>query len=350
MRWSSLLGAVLLLVLGPAHGASSATKTLLVHKKKYAMGIVFDLVVYDSSADHALAGIDKAFQEIVRLDELLSNYKSDSELSRLNRSPHFLPQTVSPDLYLILEQSLAYSKISGGRFDITVAPLVDLWKAALRSGTQPSAREQSDAQRCIGYDKVELLPPNKVEFHSACLRIDLGAIGKGYALDRAAEILRSAGISRALLDAGGSTILTMGAPPGRPGWLIEMRDPSNRCHPQAILSDNSLSTSEQSPAGLLENSYAGHIIDPATGRPLRSALAVSVIAKTATASDALSTTLLLVGPRVGKSIVETGVGASAIWVEPTGEATLACSGPEITVRHGLASRCRVSIDRSAGAE
>ena len=329
MRWgrasASALFTAFSLVL------ATAADIPFVHKKKYAMGTVFDIVAYDPSPQRASTAIDKAFDEIVRLDDLLSNYKKDSELSVLNRSAHFVAVSTSSDLYRIIEESVAYSKISNGKFDITVAPLVDLWKGALRSGAMPSPRQEADARDCVGYAKIELLPASQVTYRSPCLRIDVGGIGKGYAVDRAAEVLRSYGINRGLIDAGGSTIYAMGSPPGRSGWTVHMRDPSGHIDPQVTLVDNSLSTSEQSPPGVLQNSSAGHIIDPATGVPVRAGFAVSVMATTATASDALSTTLLLTGPDEGKEIVKRTPGAAAVWITPSGKMQLASSGPEITI-------------------
>lgn len=313
---------------------AQASDLAFVHKKKYVMGAVFEIVAYDSSPQKASTAIDKAFDEIVRLDELLSNYKHDSELSSLNRSAHFQRTTVSPDLYRIIEQSQNYSRFSDGKFDITVAPLVDLWKAALRTGKMPSAEEEAEARRCVGYTKIELFPPNQVAFQSSCLRVDVGGIGKGYAVDRAADLLRACGISRALIDAGGSTIYAIGAPPGRSGWLVHLRDPSRHVDPQVTLSANSLSTSEQSPPGVLQNSAAGHIIDPATGIPSQPGFAVSVIARSATASDALSTTLLLTGAAQGKRIVQQTPGSAAVWIAPSGEIQVSSSGPEIVIPHG----------------
>jgi thiamine biosynthesis lipoprotein len=162
----------------------------------------------------------------------------------------------------------------------------------------------------------------------------LGAIGKGYALDRAADVLRSHGISRALLDAGGSSIVAMGAPPGQAGWLAHLRDPSNKVDPQIVLSDSSVSTSEQTPPSLLWRESAGHIIDPDKGVPVRTPFAVSAVAHTGSASDALSTTLLLVGPEKGKELVKNVAGVAAIWVSPEGQTHLVSSGPQILLRGG----------------
>ena len=329
MRWNKAL-AVGLLAWNPLVPASSPeTKTPLVHKTKYIMGTVYEIAAYHERPERASQAIDKAFAEIVRLDSVMSNYKPESDLSRLNRNAHFYAEEVPADLYRVIEESLRYSKVSGGKFDITVAPLVDLWKAALRGDRVPTRAEEEKLRACVGYEKIELIPPDMVEFHSPCMRIDLGSIGKGYAVDRAVEILRENGIKNALVDAGQSTIYGMGAPPGQRAWEVHLRDPSERVDPQVLLSDNSVSTSEQTPPSLLGNATAGHIIDPENGKPLETKYALSIVAKTGTASDALSTTLLLVGPEKGKQIVKEIADAAAVWVSAEGDTETVTTGPEI---------------------
>ena len=293
------------------------------------MGTVYEIAAYDESPERASKAIDKAFAEIVRLDSVLSNYKPESDLSRLNRNGHFHAEKVPPDLYRVIEESVKYSKVSGGKFDITVAPLVDMWKAALRGDRAPTQEEQEKLRACVGYEKIELIPPDMVEFHSPCMRIDVGSIGKGYAVDRAVEILRANGIENALVDAGQSSIYGMGAPPGQSAWEVHLRDPSNRVDPMVMLNENSVSTSEQTPPSLLGNETAGHIIDPENGKPLETKYALSIVAKTGTASDALSTTLLLVGPDKGKPIVKEISDAAAIWISADGETETVTTGPEI---------------------
>lgn len=337
MRLNSRLVAGLVVAALMSASANSADQNAaLVHEKKYAMGTVFDIVAYDASPAHARDAIDAAFREIIRLDGVMSNYKSDSDLSRLNRCAHFQICAVHPDLYRVIEESLRYSKLSEGKFDIGVGPLVDFWKAVMRGERGPSLAEAKKLRSCVGYDKIELLPPNQVEFHSSCLQIDVGAIGKGYAVDRAGEILRAFHISNALINAGNSTLFAMGSPPKQSSWLVQLRDPSGKIGPQVSLSDNSVSTSEQTPPSLLVNNEGGHIIDPDTGAPVKSTVAISAVAKTATASDALSTALFLLGPEKGKYLIDSMPGTAAIWISPEGQAEMASSGPHIMLeKHDL---------------
>lgn len=318
----------------PAFGQSSENQ-VLVYKKKYIMGTIFEIAAYDHSSEHASHAIEKAFQEIVRLDALLSNYKPDSALSNLNRSAHFHAEQVPSDLYRVIDQAVQFSRLSDGKFDISIAPLVNLWKAALRGEGTPSRAQQDEVRSCVGYEKIELTPPDRISFRSPCLQLDLGAIGKGYAVDRAAEVLHSLGIRNALINAGGSTIFAMGSPPDQAGWLVHLRDPSNKIDPQVMLKDGSVSTSEQTAPSLLGNDSAGHIIDPDTGMPLKTAFAVSAVSKTASASDALSTTLLLLGPMKGKALIKNMADVSAIWISHDAQVETVNGSPQILLGRGL---------------
>ena len=317
--FASLSLAVSLLPTTRCSGQSST----FTHHKRYAMGTVFEIVIYDKDLPRADAAAQAALDEVVRLDGVMSNYKPDSELSRLNRTAHFQPVHVSRELYEVIEQSLSYSRISDGQFDISVGPVVDLWKAALDGSPSPTLAAQAASLRCVGYQKIELIPPDRIQFHSDCMRLDLGAIGKGYAVDRVAELLKARGIRRAYVDAGGSTIYALGESPGGSGWYVRLRDPSGRLDPKVTLMNNSVSTSEQNAASVLQGDAPGHIISPSTGKPMQTRYAVSVTAPSATASDALSTTLLLLGPQKGAALVKTLHNVSAIWIDSDGHRTSA---------------------------
>jgi thiamine biosynthesis lipoprotein ApbE len=317
----------LILCLG-ASGQNS-DKQHLVYKKKYVMGTVFEIAAYGESSDRVSSAIDGAFQEIVRMDDLMSNYKPESALSQLNRSAHFQAETVPPDLYRVIERGVQLSRLSDGKFDITVAPLVNLWKAALAGDSTPSPEQQRQAQSCVGYDKIELTPPDQVTLHSSCMQLDLGALGKGYAVDRAAEKLRTLGIENAFLNAGGSTFVTMGSPPGQSAWLVRLRDPSHKFDPYVMLKNGSVSTSEQTTRSLLGHDSPGHIIDPSSGRPADTQFSVSVIAPTGSMSDGFSTTLLLLGPDEGRALVHRTRDVSAIWLSPKAQVETVTNGPQI---------------------
>jgi thiamine biosynthesis lipoprotein len=348
MHWNRFLLAASLISSVFLHVAEVSSQTTpFVHKKRYAMGTVFEIVAYCDSAGRASSAIDQALDEVVRLDNVMSNFKPESDLSRMNREAHFNAVRIPADLYKVIETSLAYSRLSEGEFDVSVGPVVDLWKAALAGGATPTAAEQAHARSCVSYEKIELIAPDQIEFHSDCMRVDLGSIGKGYAVDRAMAILRSNGIERAYIDAGGSTIYGLGGPPDRDGWLVHLRDPSNRLDPQVKLVSNSVSTSEQTAEGTLTGEAPGHIVVPGSGEPLRTRYAVSAIAKSATASDALSTTLLLLGPEKGAALVSRLKDVTAIWVSPDGQTTIVGAETTIAVRESGAQAAAASVDQVA---
>ncbi len=334
MQWSSQLRSEPLLdplptapVLLP--NPSSNPALIRVLKTHFAMGTVFEIVAYSSSPTQASQAIDHAFHEIDRLEQVMSIYKPQSELSRLNQSPHLQSQTVSPDLYQVIQESLHYSQLSDGAFDVTAGPLAERWKGVGRGDPAPDSLEVKKLRRGVDYRQIELISPNKIRFHSEHVAVDLGAIGKGYAVDRAADVLRANGIESALIHCGGSTFYAIGCPPGESGWQVQLCDPSDRINPHVLLRENSLSTSQQTPPSMLGLPTFGHIIDTVAGEPSTSSTAVSVVAESATASDALSTALLLMGPTKGRSLVNQLPNVAATWISPDGLPQIATSGPEI---------------------
>ncbi len=321
MPWiKALAGLSAMLLVWAAGAAGSESQLQAVHRSRYLMGTVFDITVYHISVERAERAAQEAFQKIERLEQVMSHFRPDSDLSRLCAAGAHRPSPVPESLYTIIEQSLHFSRLSQGRFDITVGPLVRLWREAQARGEVPMAEDIRKARSCVGFDQIKLIPPNQVELASDCLQLDLGGIGKGYALDRAAEVLAGQGIRRALINAGGSTMLALGAPPGRAGWPIRLgAGTSARDSLTVILKNNTLSTSRQSRDTLFPERIAwGHIMDPAAGRPLRELLSVSILAPTATASDALSTATILMNREEARAMLDKLENTAAIWILPDG--------------------------------
>jgi thiamine biosynthesis lipoprotein len=296
-----------------------ADSLVFVHAQRYAMGTMFDIVTYHSSRSQAERTIEVALAEIVRLDHVLSHFDPDSDLSKLVRRERGGLTDVDPALYDVLNESMEVSRRSGGSFDVTVGPLVRVWQAAQAAGRTPTADAIARARRCVGYDKVQLVPPDRVQLNSDCVSIDLGGIGKGYAVERAVHILHSAGIRHAVVNAGQSAIAAIGHPPDRAGWTVDLGVDGTGLG-QIELRDSSISTSRQGrvPLHQGERGY-GDIIDPARGRPIESSVTVIVRAPSATHADALSTTLLLLSIPEGKRVLEGFPNASAVWLGAGGE-------------------------------
>lgn len=300
----ALCGALVSLAFAPPGGSLAA-----VHQQRYSMGTMFDIVAYHASRPDAERAVTKAMEEIDRLDRVMSHYREDSDLARMVRDAPSGSVVVEPSLFEVLRTSLDVSTRGRGAFDVTVGPLVRLWRAAHAQGRTPSPLEISRAKQCVGYQKIEVEPPDRVRFRSGCLDVDLGGIGKGYAVDRAMAVLAAAGIRHALVNAGSSSIAAAGHPPGREGWPVTLG--AARGARTVLLSGGSVSTSQQSPSG--------ETIDPRTGLPVDNAMTVTVLAPSATISDALSTSLLVMSTDDGRELLPHFADVAAVWIGPDGE-------------------------------
>ena len=255
-----------------------------------AMGTTFSVVLYGSDQASMNQAIDAAFDEAHRLDALLSNYKPESEWSRINREAGLRPMPVSAELFRLLSKCNDYSRTSEGTFDLTVGPLMRAWGFLGGGRRVPSPDQIHDALALVGYRHVKLNPRNRtVRFDRPGVEMDPGGVGKGYAVDGMVEVLRSRGVRNALVAASGSSIFGLGNPPNEPrGWPISIADPWNhgKDATKVFLRDLSLSTS-----GTYEKSFrAGghrysHIMDPRRGVPAEGAVQVTVIAPRAIDSE-----------------------------------------------------------------
>lgn len=263
------------------------------------MGSEFSLVLYGRAESVLRRAAMEAFDELRRIDELLSNYRIESDWSEINRRAHKAPVQVVPELFSILRTCADYYESSHGAFDLSVGGLMRVWGFYKGSGRLPAGSEISRAMESVGWDAVELNEQVRtVRFRRPGLEIDPGGIGKGYAVDRMVEVLRNNGIECGLISASGSTIYAIGAPPGETGWHVEIKNPRNttKSVTEVTLKNESLSTS-----GAYEKFFeAGgqmysHIMDPRTGFPAAGMLSVSVLAPRAIDSEAWTKPLFING-------------------------------------------------------
>jgi thiamine biosynthesis lipoprotein len=263
------------------------------------MGTLFAVEAYGRDVGKLRAAISDALDEAARLDAMLSNYKPNSEWSEMNRVAADHPVSISAELFHLLEACRQYSRESEGSFDISVGPLMKVWGFYKGSGHLAGRRQVLDAIQYVGYRNIILDPKNQtVRFSKKSVELDPGGIGKGYAVDRMADILRRDGICRALISAGGSSIYALGAPPGENGWHIELTRPQDTAKPPQTVTirDESLSTS-----GSYEKFFYAdgrlwsHIMDPRTGYPARGMISVSVIAPKTIDSEAWAKPYYILG-------------------------------------------------------
>ncbi|HKQ59150.1 MAG TPA: FAD:protein FMN transferase [Candidatus Eisenbacteria bacterium] len=286
------------------------------------------IVAADSSAlaDEAEAGLS-AFR---RIDSLMTNWTTTSEVARINREAAAGPVTVHPEVATVLEASLAIWRESAGAFDITVEPLVRAWGFIGGPRRVPSAPEIATALARVGADQVQFDRSQRtLRFGREGMRIDLGGIAKGYAVDVVAESLRAHGVTDALVDLSGNMV-ALGAPPGAPGWRIGVRDPRDRVPwlGRITLSGEAISTSGQYEQFVAADGRTyGHILDPHTGRPCEGLISVTVVGPTAMTCDGWDTPLFVLGPvearrkaraldRIAAILVQPGTsGVDTLWVE-----------------------------------
>jgi thiamine biosynthesis lipoprotein len=294
------------------------TPRKLFVRSQQAMGTVFTIYLYASTEEQADTLFGSVFEEIDRVDRTLSNYNPDSELSRINRLAGRGPLTIDPEVFSLLQICLDYSKQSGGTFDITVGPLMRAWGFFRGQGRYPAPWELERARKKIGWENVQLDAASRtVHFKVSGMELDLGGIGKGYAVDRVVRILRAAGVKAAFVDAGSSTLYAMGGPPGKKGWLVRVPKPGERSQviSTVILRDESLSTSGSYEKFFKLNgrTYC-HIMDPRTGAPVEGVLQTSVIARDGTTTEALSKPMFVMGVEVGEKYLAGIPGVSGLWV------------------------------------
>ena len=247
-----------------------------------AMGTTYTIDAYGTNAGVLESATEGAFDEVRRLDQMLSNYLPDSELSQVNQHAFEAPVRVSKEFFQLLQDCFQYSRESDGAFDITVGPLMKVWGFYKGSGHLPHRAEVRTALDHIGYGHVKLDAANlTVRFSEPGMSLDPGGVGKGYAVDRMAAILRNSGITSALVSGGGSSIYGIGVPPTDPrGWYISIRDPrdSDKTAAEVYLRDNSLSTSGNYEKFFwAEGKLYSHIMNPRTGYPSEGMLSVSVM-------------------------------------------------------------------------
>lgn len=281
------------------------------------MGTFVELSSYGTSREKIIKAMDDAFREIKRIEGLFSKYDEASEISRINRLAGERELIIAREVFDVIEHSLYYSKLSDGAFDITVAPLMDIWRFDQSDPFIPDDITIENALEYIGYEKVVMNKENlSVHFLDSRVKIDLGGIVKGYAVDRAKEVLRSGGLSNALINIGGN-IYAMGSPPNRRAWQVGIQDPRDRdklVH-KLDLKDGAVSTSGDYEKFFIVNGKRYfHILDPRTGRPVQGAISVTVLADSAEEADALSTAAFVMGIKRGEELARS-LGNRAFYID-----------------------------------
>ena len=280
------------------------------------MGTRVSVELWQQDASHARLCSDRVFAEMHRIDALMSPYKTESELSLINRQAAQQPVAVSPELYELIRRSLYFSEISAGAFDISFASIG--YQYDYRRGLQPDRQTIEQALARINYRDIQLLN-GTIHLAQPGMRIDLGGIAKGHAVDRAIAILSECGIRQALVSAGGDSRL-LGDRQGR-AWMIGIQHPRR---PEALALSIPLENTAISTSGdyerffLSDNERIHHIINPVTGRSAKLSWSATVIGPDATTTDALSTTIFILGTEEGLKLIDSLEHVDAIIIDASG--------------------------------
>ena len=293
----------------------------------YAMATRFELVLHGDDETELRAIGEDVFNEISALSEQLNFHCPDSEVSHINTHASLGPVTVEPGLFRLLQEAKLIHKLSGGAFDITIAPLMRCWGFTDGPRLVPSPRALAEARQCVGMDWVHLDADNfTVQFERSGVLVDLGAVGKGYALEIANEILRDVGVVSALIHGGTSSVCAIGSPPDGEFWNIAIEHPDTavpdheRIVALAKLQDESFSVSAGWGKAFEENGVSyGHVMDPGLGQPVQNALLAAVALSGGTASDAWSTALLVAGAVGAAALGKASVGSRSLIMLPSSE-------------------------------
>jgi len=291
------------------------------------MGTFSRIIVLAPSEAAAQDCIAAAFQQQRHVDELMSDYKEDSELSQVNRQAFAEPVHVSEETFAVLEKAKAFSVLSGGAFDVTIGPLGDLWHGAADANVAPTEAQITEARSKVGYEKLLLDPQTRtVRFAVEGMRLDLGGIAKGYAIDLSVAALKEHGAVGGMVDIGGD-VMCFGTPPkGKSTWVVGLQDPT--VAPDDLATDKLLLTLKVTDAAVttsgdyrrftqIQGRRESHIMDRQSGHGANQLVSVTIIAPDATSADALATAVSVLGLDKGLSLIEGLLNTEAILIPHT---------------------------------
>jgi thiamine biosynthesis lipoprotein len=276
------------------------------------MATLFEVVTAGEDESFAAGGARAAFEEIDRLEQELSRFLPNSDVSRINNLQADRPVCVSADTFECLRLCMQYHEESSGAFDVTTGALKDCWIGKDRSPRVPAPEEVLEARLRCGMSRLELdVSTMSVRVRSPGILLDLGAIGKGFAVDRAAALLREWGVGSALVHGGGSSTYAFGECGGRPGWPVTLSNPAGA---SGVLERINLNDQGLGGSGV---THGRHIIDPRRGEPAESRRAAWVLSPGAARSDALSTACMILTQEEISGLVARSEDLRAITIDET---------------------------------
>jgi len=311
-----------------------------VYKAERIMGCIVEIKAFSADAAECQKAVDDAFEQMQLVDKLMSTYKPESEISQLNRLAGLHLLKVSPQVMEVIRESKRYSELTGGAFDVTVGPLVELWGFKNKNWQFPAVSEIQRILPLVNYKNILLdEEAQRVKLKLAGMKIGFGAIGKGYAVDKAINALKRHGIKGALVNASGS-IFALGTKADKTKWTVGIRHP--RGSRQDIFATLQIENQGMATSGDYENFFVkdgkrySHLLDPRVGKPVDNGmLNVTIVSQTATEADALSTSIFVLGADKGLRLIEelNGVEGVLIRAKDVGSTEL-----DVIISSGLKNR------------
>lgn len=335
-----LRSALAIAVIGMLFWFSVKNRTVTVDGGfRITMGTVARIMVTAENRDMANEAIDAAFDKIYHIEALMSDYDPNSAISIINQRAFEQPQAADAELFEVLSTARAYSCLSDGAFDITIAPVVLLWRKAKEDNTAPSPEAIAKAKASIGYENL-ILDAEKmtVQFAKDGMFLDLGGIAKGYAIDKAIEVLQTAGVKGAMVDIGGD-LRCFGTPANnQKHWLIGLQDPDTENKESLLtlnMDDMAVATSgDYQRFVMIDDQKHSHIVNPETADSAQDLSSVTIIAPTAMAADALATAVTVLGNEKGLEFINKIENTEAILISNGKETSFEqTSGTEDYIYH-----------------
>lgn len=312
------------------------TPSKSISASRLAMGSTLTLTAWTNDELGARAAFEEVFAEFTRLERLMSTWISESDVSRVNRSAGVRPVPVSAEVREVLNIARQMSEWTGGKFDVTFGGLSGLWKFDHdQDNAIPDMREVKRRLPLIDYRAIQIDDTAGTVFIARKgMSMHLGGIGKGYAVDRAANILRLRGV-RAFVIQGGGDVYVAGMKEGRP-WRLGIQNPRGQVQSsfaELDLSDGTFSTSGDYERAFVKNGRRyHHILDPDTGEPARGARSVTIVTDRAVIADGLSTGIFILGPAAGMALIER---------LPRVEGVIVSDKNEVLISSGLRDKLRI---------
>jgi len=297
----------------------------LTREYRYVMGTSVQVEAVGGTPDVRRAAITEAFAAFAEIDRLMSDYRTDSELTHVNQMAAAEPVRVTDPMLSVLQAADLVSRRSNGAFDATVGPLVALWGFHDKKPHIPTPPELAAVRPLVDYRNVVIDSKQRtVRFVRDGVAIDLGGIAKGFAVELAAGVLRRRGLN-GFIDAGGNQYL-LGTPPGKSQWTVGVKHPD---HPDRLLGaietiETSVSTSADYANFLTLNGRTyGHVLDPRTLQPSEAALSVTILSRDGTLADAMSKAAFVLGPKAGLELIDSFPGMSGVIAYRGGDGEIA---------------------------